>query len=390
MTGWLTSRVLQVLVLTAGVFSTIDNTQAEEDIVLGGSLPITGVFAFAGTNVHAGISDYVKLINEQGGIMGRKVRYVYEDTGYKVDASVAAFKKLTSQYPVHLYYGDSTAFSKTINPELNRMGSILMAGTSFATELNDPQQYPYQFIAGPDYAGMFQLLLKYIANEKPDAKVAFVYSDTEFGRDPIAENKKTVEDLGLNLVAEVITPPGSVDISTEVLKLRRATPDYTIFHGYVLSPIPEFISLARKMGMQSEFMGTFWSMDKNNIMKMGKDADGFIGVMPYRYSDDVSADAPMLEKIQQIRPGYQSTTYIQGFFAAMMLFESARRTLAAGQELNADNLKAAFSSIKHFDTGGIIGVPISVQGNSIPVGRIYRADIKNEKMLPVSDWLTAD
>ena len=39
-----------------------------------------------------------------------------EDTGYKVDASVAAFKKITSQNKVHLYYGDSTGFAKTINP----------------------------------------------------------------------------------------------------------------------------------------------------------------------------------------------------------------------------------------------------------------------------------
>lgn len=385
----LITRLLPALGLVAALLGAA-GAQAEEEIVIGGSIPITGVFSFAGVNIHAAIGDYVKIVNEQGGIAGRKVRYVYEDTGYKADASVAAFKKLTSQNPVHLYYGDSTAFSKTINPELNRLESILMTGASFATEINNPEKYPYQFMVGPDYQGMFALLLKYIAKEKPNAKVAFVYSDTEFGRDPIEENKKTVEKLGLTLVAEVITPPGSVDVSTEVLKLRRADPDYTIFHGYVLAPIPEFISLARKMGMSSQFMGTFWSMDKNNIMKMGEDADGFMGVMPYRYSDDASADAPMLAKIQQIRPGYQSTTYLQGFVAAMLLLESARRTLTAGQELTAKNLKAALHSLKDFDTGGIIGVPVTLKGNAIPVGRIYRADLKNGRMVPVSDWLTAD
>jgi branched-chain amino acid transport system substrate-binding protein len=342
MSNSLIIRVLQLLGLAAGILSTAGTVYAEEEIVIGGSIPITGVFSFAGVNIHAGIGDYVKLVNDQGGVMGRKVRYVYEDTGYKADASVAAFKKLTSQNPVHLYYGDSTAFSKIINPELNRTESILMTGASFATEINDPRKYPYQFMVGPDYQAMFALLLKYIAREKPNATVAFVYSDSEFGRDPIEENKKTVANLGLKLVAEVITPPGSVDVSTEVLKLRRADPDYTIFHGYVLAPIPEFISLARKMGMQSQFMGTFWSMDKNNIMKMGEDADGFLGIMPYRYSDDASADAPMLEKIRQIRPGYQSTTYLQGFVAAMLLLECAKRTLEADQELNAKNLTAAF------------------------------------------------
>jgi len=124
--------------------------QAEEDLVLGGSIPLSGVFAFAGQGIHAGITDYVKIVNDQGGIKGRKLRYVPEDTAYKVDASVAAFKKITSQNKVNFYYGDSTGFSKTINAELNRSGNILMTGASFATELNDPAKYPAQFMLGPD------------------------------------------------------------------------------------------------------------------------------------------------------------------------------------------------------------------------------------------------
>ena len=84
------------------------HAQANEDIVIGGSIPMTGVFAFAGIGINAGMADYVKIVNDAGGIKGRKLRYVPEDTGYKVDVSVAAFKKITSQNKVNLYYGDST------------------------------------------------------------------------------------------------------------------------------------------------------------------------------------------------------------------------------------------------------------------------------------------
>jgi branched-chain amino acid transport system substrate-binding protein len=360
------------------------------DIVIGGSIPMTGVFAFAGIGIHAGISDYVKIVNDQGGIKGRKLRYVPEDTAYKVDVSVAAFKKITSQNKVNLYYGDSTGFSKTINPELDRSNSILMAGASFATELNDPAKYPNQFLVGPDYTEMFGILLRHIAKEKPGAKVAFVFSDTEFGRDPIAKSKELAQKLGLSVPLELMTPPGSVDVSTEVIKLRRANPDYTIFHGYVLAPIPEFVTQAKSMGMKSKFMGTFWTMDNSTVMKMGEAADGFMGVMPYRYYYDTSAKAPMLDKIRQMRPEYQSTAYMQGFLAAMLFSEAAKRTLDAGKELNGPNLKAALNSIRNFDTGGIIGVPISIKGNSIPVGRIYQADVKQGKMLPASDWIVLE
>ena len=362
--------------------------QAEEDIVIGGSIPMTGVFAFAGVGINAGISDYVRIVNDAGGIKGRKLRYVYEDTAYKVDVSVAAFKKLTGQNKINLYYGDSTGFSKTINPELDRNGQILMAGASFATELNDPKKYPHQFLVGPDYTEMFGILLNHIAKEKPGAKVAFVYSDSEFGRDPIEASEALAKKLGLSVPVKIMTAPGSVDVSTEVIKLRRAAPDYTIFHGYVLAPIPEFIQQGKQMGMATKWMGTFWTMDSSTVMKMGEAGDGFMGVMPYRYYYDDSAKAPMLEKIRSMQPEYQSTAYMQGFLTAMLFTEAAKRTLEANKPLNGDNLKAALNTIKDFDTGGIIGTPITISGNSIPVGRVYKADMKAKKMVPASDWIS--
>lgn len=382
-------RSLIAAATAAGTLAAGGLAQAQgEDIVLGGSIPMTGVFAFAGIGINAGIQDYVKILNDAGGIKGRKVRYLPEDTGYKVDVSVAAFKKITSQNKVNLYYGDSTGFSKTINPELERSGQILMAGASFATEINNPQKYPNQFLVGPDYTEMVVILLNHIAKTKPGAKVAFVYSDSEFGRDPIDESRDAAKKLGLNVAVEIMTAPGSVDVSGEVIKLRRADPDFTIFHGYVLAPIPEFVTQAKKLGMKSQFMGTFWTMDNSMVMRMGEAADGFMGVMPFRYYYDTEGKSPMLEKIRAMRPEYQSTAYMQGFLTAMLMTEAAKRTLDAGKPLDGKNMKAALNTIKNFDTGGIIGTPITIKGNSIPVGRIYKADVKQQKMLPASDWIT--
>ncbi len=387
----LTSQRRRSLLLAAGASLAAPlAAQAQtggEDIVIGGSIPMTGVFAFAGVGINLGIGDYVKMVNDAGGIKGRKLRYVPEDTGYKVDVSVAAYKKLTSQNRINLYYGDSTGFSKTINPELDRNGNILMAGASFATELNDPKKYPNQFLVGPDYTEMFGILLKHIAKEKPGAKVAFVYSDSEFGRDPIEASEAMAKKLGLTVPIKLMTPAGSVDVSTEVIKLRRAAPDYTIFHGYILAPIPEFVTQGKQMGMTSKWMGTFWTMDSSTVMKMGPGGDGFMGVMPYRYYYDTSAPAPTLDRIRKLRPEYQSTAYLQGYLAAMLFVESAKRCLDADKPLNGPNLKAALNSLKDFDTGGLIGVPITIRGNSIPVGRVYRADMKAQKMVPASDWI---
>ncbi|MEX2519278.1 MAG: ABC transporter substrate-binding protein [Paracoccaceae bacterium] len=365
--------------------------QAQEgDIVIGGSLPMTGVFAFAGVAIEAGMQDYIKIVNEAGGIEGRKLRLAYEDTGYKVDQSVAVFNKLTSQDEIHLYYGDSTGFAKTIAPELQRLGSMIMGGASFASELNDPATHPFTFMAGPDYSEMVEILLEYIAKEKPGATIALINSDTEFGRDPIEPAKAKAKELGLEVTLEIITAPGAVDVSTEILKLRRARPDFAIFHGYILAPQPEFITQAKELGLETRFMGTFWAMDSSLWAGVGEAADGFMGVMPYRYYYDEADNAPMLDRIREMRPEYQSTGYMQGFLSAMLMAEAAQRVLAAGGELNGAALKAALNSIEDFDTGGIMGVPVSVPGNSVPVGRVYEFDAAAKKMVPVSDWISVE
>ena len=64
------------------------------EIVIGASQPITGVFSFAGKDMNFGLNDYVQWKNANGGVLGRKLRYVSEDSGFKLDQGVAIFKKI--------------------------------------------------------------------------------------------------------------------------------------------------------------------------------------------------------------------------------------------------------------------------------------------------------
>ena len=67
---------------------------AKGEIVIAASQPITGIFAFAGTAMNNGLNDFVLWKNANGGVAGRKLRYVSEDSGFKLDQGVAIFKKL--------------------------------------------------------------------------------------------------------------------------------------------------------------------------------------------------------------------------------------------------------------------------------------------------------
>ena len=289
---------------------------------------------------------------------------------------------------------DSTGFALLSAPEVNERYKILMGGSSLATALADPVSYPYQFLTGPTYAEMVGILLEYIADQggKDGARprVALFYSNLEAGRDPIAASKERAAQLGIDIVAEIETEPAGIDVAPEVLKLRRARPDYVIFHGYVVTVWPEVMKQAVQSGVDAMFMGTFWAMEPLIIRQLGPLADRYMGVFPYRYYWEQEESSTLRLIAQVTKAEYVPTYALQAWFSGMIMTEAIKRTLDAGKELSGDNLKAALDGIRDWDTGGLIGVPVSFKNNSIPVGRIYRGNSATGRMDPVSDWIRLD
>jgi branched-chain amino acid transport system substrate-binding protein len=343
-------------------------------------------------SINAGLQDYLNYANEMKLVKGKKLVYIYEDTGYDTDKAVATFKKIMAKDNPVIMYGESTGQGKAIAPELNSRYKVLYGSTSFSSELADPKTHPYSFVSGPTYADMFGILLEYIAKQakgKSRPKVAFFYSDTEFGKDPIPYARKRAKELEIDVVAEIVTKVGAVDVTTEVLALKKAQPDYCIFQGYVLAPIPEVIRAAKDFGLKTTFMGTFWSVDKSIIDKLGADAEGYMGVNPYAYYYENAPGIVAMRKYnERVHPNekYRPNSYIQGWFTGMVYVEAINKVLAAKKPVTGDNLKDAIPQIKDWDTGGISG-KITFVNNKAPVGRVYRANVAKGIFEPVSDWI---
>lgn len=379
------------LVTFTAVLFILSPVSAKEDIVFAETALITGVFGFAGAGLHEGIVDYVNYRNENGGIRGHKIKHVFEDCGYKIDCSIATFKKLKAEHNPLFYSGDSTGFMKAVSPELKKSDNLLMSGVSFASELTDEELYPRSFITGPSYSDQMKILIQFAAKEKPGAKIAIVHSDTGFGRDPIESAIALVKELGLDLVEVITTKPGNVDVSTDVLKLRRKKPDYAIFHGYVLTPINEFMSQMKELGMKTKFMGTYWSSSELMYMKAKDVCDGYLGTMHLNYFnmetspgkewDAMKAYHDRVHPDKKGRPSF----YMFGWFQTMVWAEVIERTIDAGKPLTDENLRATLNSIKDWDTGGIASVPVTVRNNSIPFGRIFKINAAEGKYEPVSE-----
>jgi branched-chain amino acid transport system substrate-binding protein len=125
---------------------------------------------------------------------------------------------------------------------------------------------------------------------------------------------------------------------------------------------------------------------------MGAAAQGWMGVMPYRYSYDTK-DAPTMQIIRdyatKARPNtaYVPIFYTSGWLVGMIFSEVMERVLKAGKPLNGPNMKAALESINDWDTGGVTGLLASLKGHQIASGRIYAYNSDSKLMEPASGWI---
>jgi branched-chain amino acid transport system substrate-binding protein len=381
------------LILCVGLCG-VGNALAEQNPTICGVHPFTGRFAFAGIHGADAMEDAVGMANEEGGINGKKIEYYWADGEYKNDVGIAAFKRLYAQYKPHCMWGQSTGMTKALAPEIKERYKVLYSAYTFADIAANPEENPYMFLPGPTYAEMFGVLLKYIAEKKPGANIAFFYSDTEFGREPIPAGREMCKEMGLNLVAEEISKVGGVDITTQILDMKRKKVDYCIFQGFVTTPIQTVIKQAKDYGLKCEFMGTFWSTEKHLLDQLGpKWAGEYTGVTAYSYY--YQDEYPMIQKIRAWtekhhpdKKEYRSQAYMQVFMGTTLLIEAMKRADEMG-EINGDNLAKAIANLKNFDVGGLMP-PVTMVDNSIPVGRIVRGNPKTLKFDPISDWITLD
>ena len=375
----------------------IGNSSAQAhqgEIVIGASQPITGVFSFAGVALNNGLTDFVQWKNAGGGVLGRKLRYVSEDSGLKLDQGVAIFKKITAAEKPSFFFGDTTQWVKAVAQDAIASNSMMTSSPSLASVVADPVNMPQNMVPGPTYPRLHELLMEYIARASRGAaakpNVAYVYADTEFGRDGIPGGKARAEKLGLPIVAEIVTKQSGIDVAPEVAKLRRAKPDIVIFQGYIQAPMPEFARQLREAGLNPQIMGTAWGLDKPAYDALGALGVRLTGVSPYRYGHET--DAPMInamrDNLAKVRPEVKhiSPFYICAWLCGMMFAEIAERCIKANKPLLLPNMKAALESMKAWDTGGISGLLADASGHQIPAGRVYAYDPDKKTMEPASAW----
>lgn len=155
----------------------------DTEITLGQTAPYSGPVSSYGTFGKASLA-YFAMVNENGGINGRKIRLITVDDGFSPPKTVEQARKLVESDNVFFLYAPvGTAPNLAIKQYMNDNKIPQLFLQSGIPSWNDPKHFPWSMSALPDYATEVRAFAKYILDTKPDAKVAILYQNDDFGRE---------------------------------------------------------------------------------------------------------------------------------------------------------------------------------------------------------------
>ncbi len=160
-----------------------DPGASDTEIKIGNTMPYSGPASAYGT-IGKAAGAYFKMINDQGGINGRKINFISVDDGYSPPKTVEMARRLVEQDQVLFIWGplgtpSNTAIQKYMNAKKVPQLFVFTGATSW----NDPKNYPWTMGWQPNYQTEAQIYAKHILQTKPDAKIAVLYQNDNYGKD---------------------------------------------------------------------------------------------------------------------------------------------------------------------------------------------------------------
>src|SRR3954464_15260774 len=221
----LSAVVIGSAVTMGGAFAQnkYDTGASDTEIKLGNIMPYSGPASAYG--VIGKIEDaYFKMINEQGGINGRKIKFISYDDAYSPPKAVEQARKLVESDEVLLLFGPlGTPSNSAIQKYLNSKKVPQLFVATGATKFGDYKDFPWTMGWQPAYQSEGRIYAKYLLNEKPGAKIAVMFQNDDFGKDLLKGLKDGLGDKASSMiVAEESYEVSEPSIDSHIVKLKSS------------------------------------------------------------------------------------------------------------------------------------------------------------------------
>jgi branched-chain amino acid transport system substrate-binding protein len=203
-----------------------DPGASDSEIKVGNTNPYSGPASAYGT-IGKTIAAYFRMVNEQGGINGRKVNFITYDDGYSPPKTVEMARKLVEQDQVlFLFQTLGTPPNTAIHKYMNMRKVPQMHVATGATKWDDPKNFPWTMGWQPNYQTEAKIYAQYIMKEKPNAKIGVLYQNDDYGKDYL---KGLKDGLGAKaksmIVAEVSYEVADPTVDSQIVQLQASGAD---------------------------------------------------------------------------------------------------------------------------------------------------------------------
>lgn len=262
---------------------------SKDEITLGSIQDLSGPLAGFGKQIRLGMMLRVDEINEQGGVNGRKLKLLVEDSKYDPKNAVLAAQKLVNQDKIFAMVGHlGTAQNMAAMPVQFQKNVVNFFPVTAAREMYEPfHKLKYSFAA--TYFDQMKNSLPKVVKEKGAKKVCAVYQDDEFGLEVLRGAKEGLKSIGMEMAEEASFKRGATDFGSQMQKLAAAQCDFVVL-GTIIRETVGTVATARKLGFNPTFMGSS-ALYTDLIHKLGGPAmNGIYATMTVQnpYLDDAS------------------------------------------------------------------------------------------------------
>ncbi|MES2283018.1 MAG: ABC transporter substrate-binding protein [Pseudomonadota bacterium] len=333
------SLILAVAAIAAGASSLVTTSafaQAKEQF-----FPLlsyrTGPYAPNGVPWANGKQDYLKLINARdGGINGVKLTYEECETGYATDRGVECYERLKGRPGVAIFDPQATGitFALTEKVPTDKVPLITLGyGLSVA---QDGQAFKWNFPLMGSYWTAADILIQHIGKKEggldklKGKKIALVYHDSPFGKEPIPLLQERAKMQGFELSLIPVTAPG-VEQKSAWLQVRQSRPDYVLLWGWGVMNSTALKEAQATGYPRDKMYGVWWAGAEPDVKDVGEGAKGYNALTLNTSGTQPKVIQDILKMVHDKGQGtgpkdeVGSVLYTRGVIIQMLSIEAVRR-----------------------------------------------------------------
>lgn len=367
---------------------------ADHVIKVGGSCDRTGATRLVGVEMCPAVTDYVRLLNRKGGVLGHRLDYAEMEHGFTVERGVEAYERLRQAGAVAvLDYGSAIVTELAPRHARDRIPAIFPGlGRADAT---DGEAWPYLFPMAASYWSQAAGALRYIKDKgaQRGTRLAFVYTDNSAGREPIPVVEAVGRKEGYELRLLAVPAPG-VEMEPHAHDItRRFRADWVVVNVFGRSP-SVLIRELRKAGFPlNRALSLVWGSGDADIAAAGWEASqGYLGL---QYTA-IGRGVPVIQEIvkmhrdegKEVPKHVGGVYYNRGVLIGAVLGEGIRLAIRShGLPVTGEKVKKGFEAIRNFDLQGLLP-PMTVTPTDHEGGGWVRVfQVQGQEWVPASEWI---